>query len=299
MSAPASGTTAVYDALTVPVRGGDLHVGRWTVASGLPTVVAVHGVTANHRCWLALSRTGTVNLVAPDLRGRGRSGTLPGPAGMDNHATDLLAVLDHLGLARAVLLGHSMGGFVVSELATAHPDRVDSVLLVDGGLPLPGPPDGTTPEQALSATIGPAAARLGMTFRDRAAYLAYWRDHPALREAWSADVEDYLTYDLTGEPPECHSSVSLQAVRDDSADLLDSATNERRAAALPRGTVFLRAPAGLMAEPGGLYPADLVAQHVQAFPQVRVREVGDVNHYTIVMSPAGAEVLAGALEELA
>lgn len=292
-----------YDALSVPVRGGDLHVGRWSAGPGptpgVATVVAVHGVTANHRCWAGLARTGTVDLVTPDLRGRGRSGTLPGPAGMATHAADLLAVLDHLELDRPLLAGHSMGGFVVAAFAEAHPDRVGGVLLVDGGLPLPAPGPGVTPEQALAATIGPAADRLRMTFADTADYLAFWRDHPALRDAWSPDIEDYLAYDLVGEPPACRSSVSLEAVRDDSTDLLDTAVTGRRAAALPDGTLFLRAPAGLLAEPGGLYPEQLLAEHTAALPGIDARTVPDVNHYTIVMSEPGATVLAGALKELA
>jgi hypothetical protein len=155
-----------------------------------------------------------------------------------------------------------------------------------------------TPEQALAATIGPAAARLQMTFIDAGAYLDYWRDHPALHDAWSPDIEDYLAYDLIGEPPDCRSSVSLDAVRDDSADLLDEAANQRRARVLPPGTVFLRAPAGLMAEPGGLYPAELAARLAGDHPAVQVRDVADVNHYTIVMSGRGAEVLAAALDEV-
>ncbi|HET8561000.1 MAG TPA: alpha/beta fold hydrolase [Marmoricola sp.] len=290
--------TAAYDELDVPVRGGFLHVGRWTTEPDLPTVVAVHGVTANHRCWIALARTGAVNLVAPDLRGRGRSGTLPGPAGMAAHAEDLLTVLEHVGLERALLVGHSMGGFVVTAFAAAHPDRTAGVLLVDGGLPLAAPPPGVTPEQALAATIGPAAARLEMTFADRAAYLDFWRPHPALRDAWSADVEDYLGYDLVGEPPHCRSSVSLEAVRDDSADLLEAEANARRAAALPAGTVFLRAPAGLMAEPGGLYSPELTREHAATYPQVSIRDVEDANHYTIVMSDVGARGLAAAIGRL-
>jgi pimeloyl-ACP methyl ester carboxylesterase len=290
----------VYDTTSVPVAGGSLQVGRWRAADpAAPVLLAVHGVTANHRCWAGLARTGKAELVAPDLRGRGRSGTLPGPAGMATHAADLLAVLDHLELERPLLAGHSMGGFVVAAFAEAHPDRVGGVLQVDGGLPLPAPPPGVTPEQAHAATIGPAADRLRMTFADTTAYLDFWRDHPALRDAWSPDIEDYLAYDLVGEPPACRSSVSLHAVRDDSADLLDSASNRRRAAALPDGTLFLRAPAGLLAEPGGLYPESLLAQHVADLPGIEGRTVPHVNHYTIVMSGPGAAVLAGAVKELA
>lgn len=301
-----SSGTAAYDALDVPVDGGTLHVGRWRTGDSddpeAPVVLAAHGVTANHRAWTCLARhladRGPIQLVAPDLRGRGGSADLTGPAGMKAHAADLRAVLDHLGVDRAVLLGHSMGGFVASAFAAEHSDRTAAVLLVDGGLPLPDPPPGLGPEEVLAATIGPAADRLGMTFADTEAYLDFWRAHPALGPAWSAEVADYFAYDLVGEPPSCRSSVALAAVREDSVDLIDAAPVAARAAVLPEGTVFLRADHGMLGEPGGLYPATLVQRHAQAWPQLRFRDVEGINHYTLVMADAGACVVADALAEL-
>ena len=285
-----------YDAIDVAVRGGDLRVGRWA-GEGTP-LLAVHGVTANHRTWSAVARATSAPVLAPDLRGRGRSGDLPGPAGMDRHVTDLLAVLDHLELERVVVAGHSMGGFVATALAAAHPDRVAGVLLVDGGLPLPDPPAGVSPEQVVSAMIGPAAERLGRTFASTEDYLDFWGHHPALAPHWSADVEDYLSYDLTGEPPSRRSSVSLAAVTDDSADLLDRDVVDARVRSLPPVSLFLRAPAGLMAEPAGLYPTGLMAEHAAAYPGLELREVPDVNHYTVLLGERGAGVVGAAAEEL-
>jgi len=50
-----------YRTLDVPVRGGDLRLGVWEPIDGAddkaPTVVAVHGVTASHRCWSTVGRT--------------------------------------------------------------------------------------------------------------------------------------------------------------------------------------------------------------------------------------------------
>lgn len=286
---------ATYDVLDVPVDGGDLRVGRWTADDPqAPVVLAVHGVTANHLAWQALGALGRFTVLAPDLRGRGRSSRLQGRAGMDRHADDLAAVLDHLDVAAPLLTGHSMGGFVAAAFGARHGERVCATVLVDGGLPLPSPPEGTTPEQALNATIGPAAQRLTMTFASPEQYLDFWRPHPAFADAWTPEVEAYLTYDLDGE----RSSVSLDAVRDDSRDLLDADGSAARARALPPGTVFLRAPAGLMAEPGGLYPAELVERHREAFPGVGVRDVPGTNHYTIVMAERGARAVSDALDEV-
>lgn len=284
-----------YDAFEVPVDGGALRVGRWTATDPqAPVVLAVHGVTANHLAWQTLGSLDRFTVLAPDLRGRGRSSRLEGSAGMDRHADDLVAVLDHVDVQTPLVTGHSMGGFVAAAFGARHGERVSATVLVDGGLPLPSPPEGTTPEQALNATIGPAAQRLTMTFASPEDYLDFWRPHPAFAGAWTPEVEAYLTYDLDGE----RSSVSLDAVRDDSRDLLDADGSAARARALPPGTVFLRAPAGLMAEPGGLYPAELVERHREAFPGVGVRDVPGTNHYTIVMAERGARAVADALDEV-
>ncbi len=288
-----------YDLLDVPVRGGRLRVGRWSSSDPqAPVVLAAHGVTANHISWRLVAEQVPLTVLAVDLRGRGRSSSLAGAAGMVQHAEDLRAVLDHLGLERAGVTGHSMGGFVATAFAELYPQRTAGVLLVDGGLPLPAPPEDLTPEQALAATIGPAAQRLTMTFESEQAYLGYWRDHPALAEAWSPVVEEYLAYDLVGEPPHLRSSVSLDAVRDDSADMLAGDDVARRPTALPDGTLFLRAPRGLLAEPGGLYPTELTAAHARRYPQVEFREVDDVNHYTVLLAEPGAALVAAALEEV-
>lgn len=286
-------TATSYDTFDVPVAGGALRVGRWTASDPqAPVVLVAHGVTANHLAWQSLAALDRFTVVAPDLRGRGRSGGLPGPGGMEQHADDLLAVLDHLDLPQVPVAGHSMGGFVVAAFVARHVRRTAGVVLVDGGLPFPPLPEGVTTEQALAATIGPAAARLTMTFPTTEDYLDYWRPHPALADHWTPELEAYFAYDLDGD----RSSVSLDAVRDDSTDLLGPGRSAEWAALLPDGTVFLRAPRGMMDDPGGLYPQDLVDQHRSGYPGVEVSDVADTNHYTIVMSETGATAVADALD---
>jgi pimeloyl-ACP methyl ester carboxylesterase len=289
---------APYDALDVPVAGGLLRVGRWSAGPDAPVVLAAHGVTGNHLSWAVVADGLGATVLAPDLRGRGRSQAV-GPTGMTSHSADLLAVLDLLDVERALLAGHSMGGFVASRFAALHPDRVSGVVLVDGGLPLPEPPPGTTAEQAIAATIGPAADRLSMTFASVGDYLDYWRPHPALGPAWSPAVEDYLAYDLVGDPPALRSSVVLDAVRVDSGDLLDAEGAAADVRARPEPTVFLHAERGLLDQPDGLYPHALMVEHTKAFPDLDVRHVADVNHYTILLAEPGAAVVRDTIRELA
>ena len=89
----------------VPVAGGELAGGQWHAdADGMP-LVGIHGITANHVSWamIAAALPG-VRVIAPDLRGRGRSGDLPGPYGMADHADDVARMLDGLGVERAVVV---------------------------------------------------------------------------------------------------------------------------------------------------------------------------------------------------
>src|SRR5947209_8169763 len=108
----------------VPVAGGALAVYR--LGGGRPPVVAVHGITGTSRAWLPVARAlgERATVFALDLRGRGASNGLPPPYGPLVHIADILAVLDHLQLDRAVLAGHSLGAYIVAGLAAAHPDRV-------------------------------------------------------------------------------------------------------------------------------------------------------------------------------
>ena len=109
-----------YRTLDVAVRGGTLRAGVWGPQDpGTPTVLAIHGITASHRCWTLLAgQLPGVRIIAPDLRGRGRSNALPAPYGMVSHAEDMAALLDAAGVEKAVVLGHSMGAFVA--VVTAH-----------------------------------------------------------------------------------------------------------------------------------------------------------------------------------
>ena len=279
-----------YRRIPVPVDGGELTVGLW--GDGAPVVLAVHGITASHLAWMAVADrlAGAGTLAAVDLRGRGGSAQLPGPYGMERHAADCVAVLDALGVASTVVAGHSMGGFVALVLADRHPDQVTRLVLVDGGPPLPRPPDGT-PEEQVARGLGPAARRLSMRFANRAAYREYWRAHPAFR-AWSPTIESYIDYDLTGTEPQLRSRVSPDAMRQDYLDMHFGDTPAHAWRALRRPAVFLRAERGMLDEPASLYPQpDPIAARVP------LRTVPGTNHYTILLADPGATAVAAAIRD--
>ena len=165
-----------YRRQTVPVVGGELTVGVWGDEG--PLVVLVHGITSSHRAFglVGPALAGDHRAVGVDLRGRGRSRELPPPYGLVAHAADVAAVIEAYGGGPAVVVGHSMGGFVAVELARGYPMLVERLVLVDGGAPLPLPAglaadvDASMVGEAIAATLGPAYARLELTFASRSAY---------------------------------------------------------------------------------------------------------------------------------
>ena len=138
-----SAVSSSYRSISAAVDGGRLHGGEWN-PSGATTVVAVHGITANHRIFALLAEAlPRHRLLAPDLRGRGASRSLPGPWGIDRHAEDVAGLITASAPGPVVLVGHSMGGFVAAALVRRFPDLVSGLVLVDGGLPFPPPREST------------------------------------------------------------------------------------------------------------------------------------------------------------
>lgn len=283
-----------YRSLDVPVRGGTMRVGVWEPERGsddAPTVLAVHGITSSHVAWPLLAEAmPDVRVVAPDLRGRGRSRDLPAPYGMPSHADDVDAVLEHLGIDRVVAVGHSMGAFVSLVLADRHPERVRELVLVDGGMPLL-PPPGVAPEAMSAAILGPAAERLAMTFPDLDAYRDFWREHPAIGREWTDLTTAYVDYDLVpGDTGEGLSPATrAEALEEDIRELVDGDSLLHALEHLRHPACWLIAPRGLMDEVPPLYPEAAREHWTGEHPDLVVADVEDVNHYTIVMLRRGVD----------
>lgn len=279
----------------VAVDGGDLTVARWGEAHHI--VLAAHGITASHQAWatLADSLPDHLSLIAPDLRGRGDSASLPGPYGMGQHARDLAAVLDDAQADRAVAVGHSMGGFVMAAFANLFPDRTEGLVLVDGGPALGDPlPDDVDIDAVLAQVIGPAMDRLARRFPSAEEYRRFWLEHPAFRDS---DVDPdriaaYADHDLHGPEGDLRSKVSADAVRADARDSLVNDQVRSAVADVAVPAVLVLAERGMLDGPEPLYPADAVDALATQTGRLEIIRVPDTNHYTVCMGPAGAAVIA-------
>lgn len=131
-----------------------------------------------------------------------------------------------------------------------------------------------------------------MTFPDRATYVEFWRKHPAFASEWSQAVVDYASHDLTGTEPKLRASSSLEAVKEDSMELYGGESVLAALAELRQPVTLMTAPRGLLNRTPGLYSPGEIERWKAELPALTLREVPDVNHYTIVMGVAGALAVA-------
>jgi pimeloyl-ACP methyl ester carboxylesterase len=273
----------VSDVRGVAVPGGDLAVELLPGASD--PVLAIHGLSSNRRLWNWLRAEGPeLSLVAPDLRGRGDSVAVGGPSSVARHAEDMVAVLDALGLDRVTVCGMSMGGFVAVALATAHPERVRDVVLVDGGFPM-AVHEGLT-EDGVRAVFTAQAARVDRAFADVAEYADFVLPGMPLLDRDDPLLRDYLAHDLAGGRVRLDPGVLV-------ADATDTVLGPSSWRELDRPTRLVHAQWSTGAGTPPAYPPERVASIAAALPALQATElVEGVDHAASIMTRRGAAVVA-------
>lgn len=100
----------------------------------LPPVILIHGVGLSRAMWSAqvAALRGQYRIISFDMLGHGGS-SMPGrEAGLDDYASQLVQLMDDLGLPSATLVGFSMGALVARAFALRHPERLDGLILLNG-----------------------------------------------------------------------------------------------------------------------------------------------------------------------
>jgi 3-oxoadipate enol-lactonase len=114
---------------TAPIRDIDIYYEE--SGSGDPLIL-IMGISGDLQAWAlqvpALSRH--FRVITLDNRGAGRTSAPDKPYSIAGMAEDVAGLMDHLGIARAHVLGFSMGGYVAQELALKHPTKVDKLILL-------------------------------------------------------------------------------------------------------------------------------------------------------------------------
>ena len=275
---------------------GDVRLAFGRVGEGPESVLALHGITAQHRTFNATARYLEYpdGMVALDLRGRGDSDKPPsGSYGLDRHAQDVVRTLDHLGIERGVLVGHSMGAFVALHTALLYPDCVGGLVLLDGGWPRPEEEPDEEESAAIAEGLERAYRRLDMVFETPIDYLDFWFPGQNLTlEDLPPDLADYYVYDLEKVDGGYTPKASREAAEEDG----DSVSTEGPTAAALRG---IGCPAALVRPEEGFFPGsrplisdetrDIMAGVLDLRLEHRLQ---GANHYTMMFFEFARQVAA-------
>ena len=115
---------------TVIVNGIDFAYTRH--GTGKTPLVLVHGYPLDHSIWMEVSAllASDFDMFLPDLRGFGQSGLAITKFAIADIAADIAGLLDQLGISKAIIAGHSMGGYVALAYAHAYPERMAGIGLI-------------------------------------------------------------------------------------------------------------------------------------------------------------------------
>jgi pimeloyl-ACP methyl ester carboxylesterase len=273
-----------------------LHFLQW--GDGGRGVLGIHGITASAVSLTPVARhlRPDDRFIAPDLRGRGHSADLPGPYGLQRHADDCAELIIEQFSGPVVVIGESMGAYVAVLLAERHPELVERLVLVDGGLP-PHLPQLAAGDDPVAAVLGPVLARLRTTYPTRDAYRTQWQQHPSLAGHWNDDLDRYLDYEMQPVEGGYRSRTSEDAIRADMSDTTGGvAAIEAALAKLSCSITLLRAERNLVNGLPPILPDEVVNQWREVLPQLLDHVVADSNHYTIFFDDDKAALIAHAID---
>jgi pimeloyl-ACP methyl ester carboxylesterase len=213
-------------------------------------------------------------LIAYDLRGRGESDKPDKGYSLAVHGEDLEALLDHFRLKKAILVGHSLGASIAVRFAVTRPQRVERLVLIDGGLDV---------RHEVLESLRPAINRLGVEFPSLDMFLGFVRMLPMFEGRWNDHLERYFRYDVEELPG---GTVRAKASRLAIEEEIASLERERLWVYHHRvkaPTLIVRAPDGLLTPTDCLMTQEEAEAMAGAIPRSKLVVVPGTNHYTVLL----------------
>lgn len=222
-----------------------------------PALLMLHGWTLDHRMWRPQRDAFAADhlVITPDRRGFGRSTAPPDPA---PESDDVIALLDHYGAERAILVGMSQGGRPALEVALRHPSRVAALVLQGARF---GAADSTPEVPVADYTNLIRTGRLDEMKRR-------WRTHPL----------------MTAVTPEAQGEADAILAAYDGRDLIAAMPpapqlNAADVAGIAAPTLIIT---GVLDTPGRHAAAAALAQ---ALPNARQIDIADAGHLCNLCQP--------------
>ncbi len=249
------------------------------------SLIMLHGLTANAHFFdgLGESLAPEVRLISPDLRGRGSSGKPDSGYTLEDHARDVLRLLDHLGIEEADIGGHSYGGLLTYYIARHHGDRVRRCVVLDTPVEV---------DESILAQIKPSLDRLGKPVPSWDDYISSVKTQPFFDDWWDPRIEDYYRADVKTNPDGTVQARSQpEHIREAAEGTIDSPWKEYLRM-IDKPVLVVRAVQGF--GPPGAPPIlgpDEAREAVELLGDARLAEI-DGHHYSFLFGDAVKQTAA-------
>ncbi|HQE11900.1 MAG TPA: alpha/beta hydrolase [Flavipsychrobacter sp.] len=177
-----------YSSHQIATNDINLHFIEYANADA-PKIVCLHGITANCHAFDGIVSNGLnkdFHLYSVDLRGRGLSSQPAFQYTMEDHAQDILGLLDHLKIEKATLMGHSFGGLLIYYMAANYAERVEQIIVLDAAAEM-------NPDAIEMLT--PAFNRLEKKYPSFENYVTHVKEAPYMT-FWSDEMLNYYKADV-------------------------------------------------------------------------------------------------------
>jgi pimeloyl-ACP methyl ester carboxylesterase len=249
-----------------------------------PTLIFMHGLTANAHAVDGLIAAGlspAFQVLSVDLRGRGESEAPVSGYSMQEHAADMMGLMDALTIDKAILAGHSFGGFLALYLAKYFPERVDKLILIDAAAHM---------HPNTKAMLGPALGRLDQTFSSfnaylekvkAAPYLTFWDEQ--MLSYYQADVKTHADGTVRCIPQQAHmmEAVLTGSLAEPWLDYVQT---------VEHSTLLINAP-GVYTMDAALLPEENARETVAFMKNCRYAKVPG-NHQTLLYGEGAKEIVS-------
>ena len=248
--------------------------------SGLP-VVLIHGFPLDHTMWDAQieALAGRWRVIAPDLRGFGRSSVIPGTATMEQMAGDVAGLLEAIGVGTPVVLaGLSMGGYVALSFCRQYGHRLRGLILCDTRAAPDTPEAAAGRRETAARVLREGTAPLADAMLPRLLAPSTLQNRPDLVEA--------LRRAILRADPQAIAAASLgMAERPDATPLLS-------AIACPALVV--------VGQQDAISPVPEMSKLAEAMPRAQLAVIRDAGHMSPMENPAEVNrAMVSFLEEIA
>lgn len=264
---------------------GELCWFEWGKPSDRPSLLLLHATGFHARLWdrVVAALPAGLHIVAPDLRGHGRSYKPESIVDWGATAADLVPLVHAAFAGTIVGIGHSMGGYCVAHLAGLMPGRFARLLLVD---PVILPPDVYDPHATLSDPADHPVARRRNRWDSPQAMIAAFAARQPYAQWQPRALADYCTYGLNpvgdgsgfelGCPPILEASAYLGAPFNDAASMI---------AKVDRPVTVLRARVAERAGPMDFSTSPTWPDLAASMADARDMHWSDVSHFIPMEQP--------------